>query len=76
MTSLLHRVIVAHRCRSTHHHIAINALNLISYDRADQWRDLFLVKHEKLLEGAKAPDAVFKDFKNHVLHVGDGDWGG
>ena len=76
MTSLLHRVIVAHRCRSTHHHIAINALNLISYDRADQWRDLFLVKHEKLLEGAKAPDAVFKDFKNHVLHVGDGDWAG
>jgi len=25
---------------------------------------------------ARSADEVFKDFKNHVLHVRDGDWGG
>ena len=29
-----------------------------------------------LLNGAKAPDTDFKDFKNHVLHVSDNNWGG
>ncbi len=29
-----------------------------------------------LLEGSKDPDNRFKDFKNHVLHVKDGYWGG
>ena len=28
------------------------------------------------MEGSKAPDKEFKDFKNHVLHVGDDFWGG
>jgi predicted flap endonuclease-1-like 5' DNA nuclease len=28
------------------------------------------------MAGAKAPDDVFKDFKNHVLHPRDGYWGG
>src|SRR5581483_1854844 len=28
------------------------------------------------LEGSKAPDNRFKDFKNHVLHPRDGFWGG
>ena len=33
--------------------------------------------HAKLyLEGSKAPDKEFKDFKNHVLHTRDGYWGG
>jgi predicted flap endonuclease-1-like 5' DNA nuclease len=43
---------------------------------ARRWCDLFLHHHAAYLEGAKAPDEVFKDFKNHVLHVRDGDWGG
>ncbi len=76
MSSLLHRVITAHRCRSTHHHIAINALTLLKNDDAENWRNLLYVMHEDLLDGAKAPDTEFKDFKNHVLHVGDGEWGG
>ena len=74
--SLLERVIVAHRCRSTHHYIAFEALNHLSGEHKDAWRDLILVHHDALLRGAKAPDAEFKDFKNHVLHVGEGEWGG
>ncbi|MEL7129731.1 MAG: DUF4332 domain-containing protein [Pseudomonadota bacterium] len=76
MSSLLERVIVAHRCRSTHHYIAIEALGLLETDDPQNWQDLFLLHHEELLKGAKAPDAVFKDFKNHVLHIGEGEWGG
>ena len=74
--SLLERVIRGHRCRSTHHYIAFDSLSLLAGDDAQQWRDLFLVHHEHLFDGAKAPDTKFKDFKNHVLHVGEGEWGG
>lgn len=74
--SLLERVIVAHRCRSTHHYIAFDALNRLQSEHKDAWRDLILVHHDDLLRGAKAPDAKFKDFKNHVLHVEEGEWGG
>ena len=54
----------------------MDALGLISGPDAEKWRKLMLVHNEELLKGAKAPDAVFKDFKNHVLHVGEGEWGG
>lgn len=76
MTSLLQDVIVAHRCRSTHHFMAMEALDLIDGPDAEDWRNLLLSQHEWLLQGAKAPDAEFKDFKNHVLHVSEGGWGG
>lgn len=74
--TLLERVIRAHRCRSTHHFIAFDALSLIEGPEAEGWKSLMLVHHEHLLKGAKAPDDTFKDFKNHVLHVGEGEWGG
>lgn len=74
--TLLERVIRAHRCRSTHHFIAFDALSLLEGEKADGWKSLMLVHHEHLLKGAKAPDDTFKDFKNHVLHVGEGEWGG
>ncbi|KDA04191.1 DUF4332 domain-containing protein [Hyphomonas oceanitis] len=74
--SLLERVIRAHRCTSTHHHIAFNALDLMEGDEAERWKSLFLVHHEHLLKGAKAPDTTFKDFRNHVLHISEGEWGG
>lgn len=74
--TLLERVIRAHRCRSTHHFIAFDALSLIGGEEAEGWKSLMLVHHEHLLKGAKAPDDTFKDFKNHVLHVGEGEWGG
>jgi len=64
------------RARSTHHKIALDALRHLRGDDADKWRDLFLLHHEAYLEGAKAPDTTFKDFMNHVLHVGENEWGG
>ncbi|MCA8901533.1 MAG: DUF4332 domain-containing protein [Hyphomonas sp.] len=74
--SLLERVVRAHRCRSTHHFIALDALSLLSGKDGDAWKSVFLVHHEHLLAGAKAPDQKFKDFKNHVCHVNEGQWGG
>ncbi len=43
---------------------------------AQSWMDVFLRYNASYLDGAKAPDTQFKDFKNHVLHVHDGYWGG
>lgn len=74
--SLLERVIIAHKCRSMHHYIAMEALNHIGGEEADAWKAILLTHNASLFEGAKAPDAVFKDFQNHVLHVQDGEWGG
>ncbi len=63
-------------CRSNHHRIAIMALEHLQGDDAEQWRNLFLKWHPTYLEGSKAPDAQFKDFRNHVVHPKDGFWGG
>ena len=74
--NLLELVIIAHRCRSTHHFIAFDALQLLKGKDAGDWKNLLLKHHTQLLKGAKAPDAEFRDFQNHVLHVQDGEWGG
>ncbi|WOR15131.1 DUF4332 domain-containing protein [Hyphomonas sp. FCG-A18] len=74
--TLLEIVITAHRCRSTHHYIAFDALQLLGGKDGPKWKDLLLKHHTDLLKGAKAPDAEFKDFQNHVLHVQEGEWGG
>lgn len=74
--SLLYAVVFASRCRSNHHRIAVDALRHLRAPDAERWRDLLLHNHVEYLSGAKAPDEVFKDFKNHVLHVRDKDWGG
>src|SRR5262245_20563891 len=74
--SLLYAVVFASRCRSNHHRLAVDALRHLRSPAAEQWRTLFLHNHKEYLEGAKAPDEEFKDFKNHVLHVRDNNWGG
>lgn len=74
--SLLYAVIFATRCRSNHHRLALDALRHLQDERAEDWRVLFLHCHQDYLDGAKAPDTIFKDFKNHVLHVREGEWGG
>ncbi|MGQ0532015.1 MAG: DUF4332 domain-containing protein [Caulobacteraceae bacterium] len=74
--SLLYAVVFASRCRSSHHRLAIDALRHLRAPKAEAWRDLFLTQHAEYLRGAKAPDDEFKDFKNHVLHVREKDWGG
>ncbi len=74
--SVCYRLVLDSVCRSNHHRLAVLALEHLKDDNAEAWRNVFLKHRDAYLEGAKAPDAVFKDFKNHVLHVRDGDWGG
>jgi len=74
--SLLYSVIFSSRCRSNHHRLALDALRHLRGPDAPGWRTLMLHHHQDYLKGAKAPDDLFKDFKNHVLHVREGEWGG
>lgn len=74
--NLLFRIVYAAHATGTHHKLALDALRHLKCMDADLWQRLFL-QHAKLyLEGSKAPDNEFKDFKNHVLHTRDGFWGG
>lgn len=74
--SLLFRVVYATHANGTHHKLALDALQRLTRADAKGWQRLFLKHVELYLEGSKAPDKTFKDFKNHVLHVRDGYWGG
>lgn len=57
--------------RSVHHRVVMEALRYLE----GNWADLFLKEYKNLLEGSKAPDKRFKDFRNHVCHMPNG-WGG
>ena len=74
--ALLFNVIYATHANGTHHKLALDALNRLNVDQAEKWRRLFLKHAELYLQGSKAPDKEFKDFRNHVLHPGDEYWGG
>lgn len=74
--SLLFRIVYAAHATGTHHKLALDALNGLRDANAEGWRRLFLKHAELYMQGSKAPDNEFKDFKNHVLHVRDGYWGG
>ncbi len=74
--SLLFRVLYAAHAKGTHHKLALDALALLDGPDAERWQRLFLKHADAFMAGAKAPDDVFKDFKNHVLHPRDGFWGG
>ncbi|MFT5523821.1 MAG: putative flap endonuclease-1-like 5' DNA nuclease [Pirellulaceae bacterium] len=74
--NLLFRLIYATNCRSTHHKLALDALSHLKTEDSDRWTRLLLKHHGQYLLGAKAPDTDFKDFRNHVLHVRDNNWGG
>lgn len=74
--NLLFRIVYAAHARGTHHKLALDALRHLTCMDADLWQRMFLAHAKLYLEGAKAPDDEFKDFKNHVLHTRDGFWGG
>jgi hypothetical protein len=74
--SLLFRVVFANECTSTHHKLALDALRHLEDEDAELWRNLFLYYFDAYLDGSKAPDKKFKDFRNHVLHVQQNYWGG
>ncbi len=74
--SALFRIVYAAHANGTHHKLALDALGYLEQREAEEWRRLFLKYVSLYLEGSKAPDKSFKDFKNHVLHVSDDYWGG
>jgi Domain of unknown function (DUF4332)/Zinc dependent phospholipase C len=74
--TLAFQIIRAAHASGTHHKLAIDALALLSGPNANRWQRLFLSNATLYLEGSKAPDKEFKDFKNHVLHPSDDYWGG
>ena len=74
--SQLFNVIFAWKCTSTHQKMAMDALNQLRSSQAESWRNLCLGNVDRYLEGSKAPDNKFKDFRNHVLHVRENHWGG
>ena len=74
--SMLFEIVYATKANGTHHKLAMDALHHLENDNAKDWQRLFLKHIDLYIEGSKAPDKEFKDFKNHVLHVGDQFWGG
>ena len=74
--SMLFRIVYAAHANGTHHKLALDALQGLQIEKSDAWMRLFLKHAEIYMVGAKDPDNTFKDFKNHVLHVGDAYWGG
>lgn len=73
---LLFDIVYAAHANGTHHKLALDALPHLTVENSKKWEKLFLKHSERYLEGSKDPDKVFKDFRNHVLHVGDNYWGG
>jgi hypothetical protein len=74
--SLLLRVVFTSVCRTTHHRLAVDALRHVRLPESERWIDLFLQQHGELLAGSMAPDERFGDFRNHVVHVAEKNWGG
>ena len=68
--------IIRSRAKSTHHKMALDALGILKRHDAHDWQAIFLNEVDAYFRGAKAPDDEFKDFKNHVLHVAENNWGG
>ncbi len=74
--SMLFRIVYAAHANGTHHKLALDALQGLQIEKSDAWMRVFLKHAEIYMVGSKDPDNKFKDFKNHVLHVGDTYWGG
>lgn len=74
--SLLFKILYATHANGTHHKLALDALRFLSVDNGKDWQRLFLKHAPRYLEASKEPDKRFKDFKNHVLHVRENNWGG
>lgn len=74
--SVLFRVVYAAKCQGTHHKLAMDALRYLEGPNSENWVRLFLKHADSLVEGSKAPDKRFRDFRNHVLHVAENNWGG
>ncbi|EMI18976.1 hypothetical protein RMSM_04109 [Rhodopirellula maiorica SM1] len=69
-------ILRAAHCRSTHHYFALDAIPMLQTASGKQLGQILLQHHNAYLTGAKDPDTKFRDFRNHVLHVADNQWGG
>ena len=58
--SACYRLVLESVCRSNHHRIAVLALQHLKGEGAESWRNLFLRRRADYLEGARAPNAVFR----------------
>ncbi len=74
--NLLIKILQAAHCRSTHQYFVLDAVPLLKTSRGQLLGQILLKHHEQYLVGSKDPDTKFKDFRNHVVHVNDGYWGG
>jgi predicted flap endonuclease-1-like 5' DNA nuclease len=74
--SALFRIVYATHANGTHHKLALDGLDAMPRKDKEAWSRVVLKHVERFLEGSKAPDVTFKDFKNHVLHVSENYWGG
>ncbi|WDQ18226.1 DUF4332 domain-containing protein [Rhodopirellula sp. P2] len=73
---MLCQILRAAHCRSTHHHFALDATELVQTDSGKRLVSQLRRHHARYFSGAKDPDVRFRDFQNHVVHVDDGYWGG
>jgi predicted flap endonuclease-1-like 5' DNA nuclease len=76
MMDLLITILQAAHCRSTHQYFVLDALPLITTSRGQLLGRILLKHYDQYLLGSKDPDKKFRDFRNHVVHVQDGYWGG
>lgn len=74
--TLLELIVLQYRCRSTHQFVIMDALQRLDGPDREIRKGLLLRHHKPLLKGATAPDTRFRDYRNHVLHVEEGEWGG
>ena len=69
-------ILRASRCLSTHHYFVLDALPLVQTDAGMRLVRLLLRHRDRFLTGAIDPDLRYRDYQNHVIHVGEGYWGG
>lgn len=74
--SLLEKLVLRHACRTAYDLVAISALGHLNCADSERWKNLVLINHDDFLRGVRAPQASFKDFPDHVLHIEEGEWGG
>ncbi len=68
---------IRHGAISTlHQELAFDALDHLRGPNAVAWQKMFLRHAQVFALGANAPDADFRDFKNHLLFPADDFWGG
>lgn len=74
--SWLQRLIRRNACPKTHQKLAIDAIGWLQSPQIEGWREIILNYNEPYLLGAEAPDTNFRDYRNHVILVDQGYWGG